>query len=339
MSAGESLLELSMNDAAELFSDAIKDFIPQNEKKPKVVYRSAGDTYVLVEYGDMALDLNFTFRVYDLDQALKDLDLKGLNETAPGVRSLLVNYNNLELPLHDLLDHLKEIEDTLPPLGKAEVPSRIIHLPIAYRERWTKEAIDKYMNSVRAEAPYLPDNLEFVARCNGLKKAQDVITYHTSTKYMVLALGDVYLGAPCAVALDPRRRLVVPKYNPARMWTPAGAVGMGGSYVCIYAMESPGGYQLIGRTLPIWNTYQTSPSFEEAPWFFRPFDRIQFKEVTETEIEKMRKDMLSGDYKPEIEEGVFDLEKHNSFCDSVREEVEKFKEKQREAVSRWTEDY
>ena len=339
MSAETNLLALSMKDSAELFSDAIADFIPQNEEKPKVVYRSAGDTYVLVEYGDMALDLNMTFRVYDLDKALKDIGLKGLNETAPGVRSLLVNYNNLELHLHDLLHRLKEIEATLPPLGKAEVSSRIIHLPIAYRERWTKEAVEKYMNSVRSEAPYLPDNVEFVARCNDLKKAEDVITYHTSTKHMVLALGDVYLGAPCAVALDPRRRLVVPKYNPARIWTPAGAVGMGGSYVCIYAMESPGGYQLIGRTLPIWNTYQTAPSFKEAPWFLRPFDRIQFKEVTETEIEELRENMLSGDYEPEIEEGVFNLEKHNSFCDSVREETEILKKKQKEAISRWTENY
>ena len=55
---------------------------------------------------------------------------------------------------------------------------------------------------------------------------------------------DVYLGAPCAVPVDPRHRLVVPKYNPARTVTPEGAVGIGGAYMCIYPMESPGGYQL-----------------------------------------------------------------------------------------------
>lgn len=338
MSEETNFLDLSMMNAAELFSDAIADYIPKNEIRPKVLYRAAGDTYILVEYGEMTLDLNLTFRVYALDKALKALCLKGLNETAPGVRSLLVHYNNLELSLHDLLHHLKEIETTLPPLGKAEVPSRIINLPIAYRERWTKEAVKKYMNSVRTKAPYLPDNVEFIARCNDLK-VKDVVTYHTATKHMVLALGDVYLGAPCAVPLDPRRRLVVPKYNPARMWTPEGAVGIGGSYVCIYPMESPGGYQLIGRTLSIWNTHQTSPSFKDAPWLLRPFDRIQFEEVTEAEIEELREKMLSGNYKPKIEEGIFNLEKHNFFCDSVREEVEKFKKKQKEAISRWTEDY
>ena len=72
---------------------------------------------------------------------------------------------------------------------------------------------------------------------------------------MVMGLGDVYLGAPCAVPMDPRHRLVVPKYNPARTSTPEGAVGIGGCYMCVYPMVSPGGYQLVGRTLPIWNTF------------------------------------------------------------------------------------
>jgi len=61
-----------------------------------------------------------------------------------------------------------------------------------------------------------------------------------------LCRADVYLGAPCAVPVDPRHRLVVPKYNPARTVTPEGAVGIGGAYMCIYPMESPGGYQLVG---------------------------------------------------------------------------------------------
>ncbi len=62
------------------------------------------------------------------------------------------------------------------------------------------------------------------------------------------AAADVYLGAPCAVPVDPRQRLVVPKYNPARTVTPEGAVGIGGAYMCIYPMESPGGYQLVRGT-------------------------------------------------------------------------------------------
>ena len=72
--------------------------------------------------------------------------------------------------------------------------------------------------------------------------------------YLVMGLGDVYLGAPVATPVDPRHRLVTTKYNPARTWTPPNVVGIGGAYMCIYGMEGPGGYQLFGRTIQVWNT-------------------------------------------------------------------------------------
>lgn len=73
-----------------------------------------------------------------------------------------------------------------------------------------------------------------------------------------------------------RHRLVVPKYNPARTFSPEGAVGLGGAYMCIYPMESPGGYQLIGRTLPIWNTFgRTAPFSPDTPWLLRYFDQVR----------------------------------------------------------------
>ncbi|MGP4883342.1 carboxyltransferase domain-containing protein, partial [Klebsiella pneumoniae] len=62
-----------------------------------------------------------------------------------------------------------------------------------------------------------------------------------SANYLVMGLGDVYLGAPVATPLDPRQRLVTTKYNPARTWTPENAVGIGGAYMCVYGMEGPGG--------------------------------------------------------------------------------------------------
>jgi urea carboxylase len=73
-----------------------------------------------------------------------------------------------------------------------------------------------------------------VAANNGLEGPDPVAAVRDvvmAASYMVLGLGDVYLGAPCAVPVDPRHRLVVPKYNPARTYTPEGAVGIGGSYV------------------------------------------------------------------------------------------------------------
>lgn len=320
-------------------SDAVVAVISEGPRQERVVYRIAGDSYILVEYGEMVLDLNLRFRVHALEQAVINMNIEGLLETVPGARSLLIKYNGLRLPFNSLLETLKTIEKTLPPVEEMEVPSRIVHLPIAIHDKWTRDAIAYYMQSVRAEAPYLPDNVQFVARCNGLDNIEQVETYLQATKIMVLGLGDVYLGAPCAVPLDPRYRLVVPKYNPARMLTPEGAVGIGGAYICIYPMESPGGYQLVGRTLPIWNTWQTTPAFAEAPWLLRFFDRIQFEAVTEKELEETREAMINGDYPPRIENGIFNIKQYNAFLQSISDEIEAFKITQREAVFRWTNGY
>ena len=83
--------------------------------------------------------------------------------------------------------------------------SRVLHLPVAFNERWTREAIQKYMRSVRGDAPYLPSNVDFAAANNGLTGGADAVRdIVMKASYMVLGLGDVYLGAPCAVPLDPR---------------------------------------------------------------------------------------------------------------------------------------
>ena len=95
--------------------------------------------------------------------------------------------------------------------------------------------------------------------------------------YLVLGLGDVYLGAPVATPLDPRHRLVTTKYNPARTWTPENAVGIGGAYLCVYGMEGPGGYQFVGRTVQVWNTLPHDRGLpRRKPYLLRFFDQIRF---------------------------------------------------------------
>jgi hypothetical protein len=151
---------------------------------------------------------------------------------------------------------------------------------------------------------------------------------------MVMGLGDVYLGAPCAVPVDPRHRLVVPKYNPARTFTPEGVVGIGGAYMCIYGMDSPGGYQLIGRTLPIWNTKGDLPYFsKDKPWLLDMFDQVRYFQVSDDEIETQRNHFRKGQLKLKIEEEEFDVNKHSSFIKSIDKEVQQRKENQRRAQS------
>ena len=205
--------------------------------KPRVVYRRAGDAYMLVEYGPIVLDFTLRFRAHALMTALEERKLPGILDLTPGIRSLQIHYDGTTLPLEDLLAELAAIEDTLGDLSDVEVPSRIVHLPLSWNDAAVQKTIDKYMQGVRPDAPWCPSNIEFIRRINGLDSIEDVMRIVFDATYVVLGLGDVYLGAPVATPFDPRHRLVTTKYNPARTWTPDNVVGIGGAYMCIYGME------------------------------------------------------------------------------------------------------
>jgi urea carboxylase len=162
------------------------------------------------------------------------------------------------------------------------------------------------MEVVRPNAPWCPSNLEFIRRINGLDSVDDVARIVFDAEYLVLGLGDVYLGAPVATPVDPRHRLVTTKYNPARTWTPENAVGIGGAYLCVYGMEGPGGYQLVGRTVQMWNTWRRTAAFER-PYLLRFFDRIRFYRVSAGELAEARAAFPHGRYDIRIEPGQFDL--------------------------------
>ena len=102
--------------------------------------------------------------------------------------------------------------------------------PLSWDDPATRLATQAKHEFVRADAPWCPDNIEFIRRINGLESIDDVDRIVFEANYLVMGLGDVYLGAPVATPLDPRHRLVTTKYNPARTWTPENAVGIGGAY-------------------------------------------------------------------------------------------------------------
>jgi urea carboxylase len=160
--------------------------------------------------------------------------------------------------------------------------------------------------------------------------------------YLVMGLGDVYLGAPVATPVDPRHRLVTTKYNPARTWTPPNVVGIGGAYMCIYGMEGPGGYQLFGRTVQVWNTYQQTEAFTEGkPWLLRFFDQIKFYPVSNAELTKFREDFPQGRIKLRIEETTFKLRDYQKFLADNADSITAFKTHQQSAFEaerqRWIE--
>ena len=218
-----------------------------------VTLRRDGDGGVLVEYGPMVLDLAMRARVHVLYEHLRARGIPGITELTPGVRSLQVQFDPAVLSMAEVTDLLAGLDGELPASDQLVVPSRTVRLPLSWDDPATHEAIQRYMHGVRADAPWCPWNIEFIRRINGLDDVAQVHDIVFDAQYLVLGLGDVYLGAPVATPLDPRHRLVTTKYNPARTWTPENAVGIGGAYLCIYGMEGPGGYQFVGRTTQVWN--------------------------------------------------------------------------------------
>lgn len=291
-----------------------------------VVYRRSGDRNLLVEYGPPVLDLKLRFRVHALMNRLAANRLPGIVDLTPGIRSLQVHFESAVLSCERLIEHLKEAEAQLPAVDAMRVPNRIVHLPLSWDDPSTRVAIERYMQSVRPDAPWCPSNIEFIRRINGLNDIEDVKRIVFDARYLVLGLGDVYLGAPVATPVDPRHRLVTTKYNPARTWTPENAVGIGGAYLCVYGMEGPGGYQFVGRTVQMWNRYRTTAEFEPGkPWLLRFFDEIRFYEVSEEELAEWRRDFVAGRRNLRIEESVFDLGEYERFLRDEAASIAAFK--------------
>lgn len=316
-------------------SPCILAALPESGSRPAVAYRQAGDKYILLEYGPNILDLRLRFRVHALMEALKDSPIDGVIELSPGVRSLQINYDSRVIHQRDLVAALLQIETSLPDVDTMSVPSRVVYLPMAFEDSATLDAVARYRQSVRDKAPWLPSNTEFIRRINGLDSVEQVRQIIFDTSYMVLGLGDVYLGAPCAVPVDPRHRLLTSKYNPARTYTAEGTVGIGGVYMCIYGMDSPGGYQLVGRTLPIWNKFLKNPVFQNGePWLLKFFDRVRYYEVTEEELTQQREAFREGRLTIRIEEEDFNLAEYEDFLQENAESIAAFKASQQEAFTR-----
>lgn len=303
-------------------------------KHHQVTIRQSGDCNLLIELGEMELDLELRLIIHKVYQALSKQNLKGVIDLTPGVRSLQVHYESLLLNRDKLFKRVKEIFLGLEDLEDIKVPSRTIYLPLSWNDPQAKLAMEKYHTTVRNDAPWSPDNIEFIRRINGFESVEKVQNLIFEANYLVMGLGDVYLGAPIATPTDPRHRLVTTKYNPARTWTPDNAVGIGGAYLCIYGMEGPGGYQLFGRTLQMWNTYPKGKYFsQEKPYLLRFFDQIKFYPVTSKELLQIRRDFPQGRFPLKMEQGTFSLKQYKDFLLENQESIHNFKQNQQKAFS------
>ena len=340
--AAQTRDSVSVASALRLPEPAILYSVSTDAHPVGVSYRVSGDDNILVEYGAQVLDLGLRLRVHALMEYLNALGHPAILQLTPGIRSLQVNYDNLRLSRQSLLALLQEAEASLADLENRDVPTRIVHLPISWDDAACHEAVAKYMQSVRKDAPWCPSNLEFIRRINGLDNIDEVRRIFFDASYLVMGLGDVYLGAPVATPLDPRHRLVTTKYNPARTWTPENAVGIGGAYLCVYGMEGPGGYQFVGRTLQMWNTWRSTEMFETGkPWLLRFFDQLRFYPVSHEELMQIREDFPRGRYTLRTEESVFNLREYKAFLERDADSIDAFRLRQRQAFAeerqRWEE--
>jgi urea carboxylase len=265
--------------------------VPAAGSAPRLVIRLAGDHHLLLEAGPAELDLGVRVWLHLLAGLLREAAREEIVELTEGVRSLLVRVRGNTRSLVRVAELLATLAADVPDPREVRLDVREVTLPIALDHPLAHEAMARYARGVRPDAPWCPDNVEFIRRINDLSHRSEVFDVLCAATYLVVGLGDVYLGAPVAVPVDPRHRLVTTKYDPARTWTPQNAVGIGGVYLCVYGMEGPGGYQLVGRTVPVW---RHTPGSTERPWLLRPFDRLRFRPVGVDELAELRAAIKAG---------------------------------------------
>ena len=167
--------EVTVGQANGRANAALLAETPAQDGRPGAVYRSAGDRFLLVEFGPMELDLTLNFRVLGLNQALKDAGIGGVIETIPALRSILIHYDSTELRPRDLIAEVDRHYASLPPVEDLTIPSREISLPLAVNDQWTRADIAKYVQFIRKDAPNIRNgnNIDYAAEYNGLRDAEE----------------------------------------------------------------------------------------------------------------------------------------------------------------------
>jgi len=261
----------------------------------KVAISTAGDHHLLVRLGAGAsLELNFF--VLSFVNAVRSSGVVGVTDLIPSYNSVLIQYDYARISYHDLCRELRSVAEAVPDVGEIEIESRLIYLPVCYLDPWTRACIDDYRAKI-TERRYDP---EFVASINGLSGAEALVDLHSSTEHWVVTVSS-FPGLPILRPLDPRSTITSPKYNPPRLWTPVGAIGVGGTSTSIYTIPSPGGYNLIGRTpVPVWDPMQRLSAFANGSILLRPTDRLKFVPISVSEFDSIQSTVSEGRYQHNV---------------------------------------
>lgn len=229
----------------------------------------AGDLAVQVELAD-EISVAVNTRVRALEFLLQDKRIPGILETVPSFRALLVYYDPLvigfEILCRTITELASEAEHAVLP------PSRIVELPCCYD-------------------PEFGWDLLAAAERLGLS-ADELVRLHSEAEYLVYFIGFTP-GLPYMMGLP--ERIMLPRLETPRTKVPAGTVGIGGMQLCIYSVESPGGYWLLGRT-PL-RLYDPGAA---DPILLRPGDRVSLRPIDRAEFDVIADAVASRTFRPGI---------------------------------------
>jgi KipI family sensor histidine kinase inhibitor len=234
-------------------------------------YLLAGDKAITVEFGDeIKEEINKLVR--SMSYAINNKNIKGIIEIIPTYRSISIQYNPLEITIGDLIERLKEIYANIDSIQLP--PAKVIEIPTVYG------------------GEYGPD-IEFVSQYNNIS-TDEVIKFHTSVDYLIYMLGFTpgftYLGGL-------PREIETPRLKTPRTKIPAGSTGIAGKQTGIYPIESPGGWQLIGRTpLKLYDPKRNPPIILNAG------DYLRFISIGEKEYKEILKLVEENKYEIKIKD-------------------------------------
>jgi inhibitor of KinA len=213
----------------------------------------AGDSALIVEF-DERIDPEINARAIACAQAVEAARVRGVRDVVPTYRSVAVYFDPLRTDGDALIARLEEAAGQPPP-SSATVRD-VVRIPVCY-------------------GGDLGTDLAAVAEFAG-RPASDVIRAHTGTTYRVFMLGFVpgfaYLGIVDS-------RIAMPRHATPRVRVPAGSVGIAGVQTGVYSADTPGGWQLIGRTpLKPFDPSRDQPFLLQAgdPVQFYPIDRAEY---------------------------------------------------------------
>ena len=221
---------------------------------PKAISYLMGDRGLLLEFGD-EISRQINAKVRRMGLAIRAEAIEGIVETVPTYRSLLVIYDPVILPVEGLRKRLIRIEEGLQQTPLPE--PKLTRIPVVYG------------------GIYGPD-LEEVAKYHQTSP-EEVIRLHCSNPYLIYMIGFMP-GYPYMGELP--RALVTPRLKTPRLSVPKGSVAIAQRQTGIYSMESPGGWQILGRTpVELFDPGGDPPALLQMGDFvqFYPIDEKEFK--------------------------------------------------------------